>query len=453
MVTPNPFLPPHPAQLVAERSMEINPLLSRPSAFTEGRMTPTSQVRETQVQKDIQNVLEDQAKETRRVARKNRSSAWFDLGLSALSAVFLGPGASLLMSGARRAGLGPQSESLDLSEEQEEMEALTGLLKESEHMPMQRGTYLQRIGEQYISSGERDVARANEYAADAAKTTGLINLGNTLVSLAKTVSGAIDSARTPMPVPGQEAAVAEQVAAGLKPGPDLMTTPAKEFLQTMGVENERLNELAVEGLSKATADAPHPGIWGSTGVVDEAAGNMIDPLYPDRYIVHGQTVDAGDLMIPPPSKAPMFYDHAAKKWTELPPVEDPLVPQPMATLPSEQMKIKEAMKGSNPDFYRGTVDLSTKGPVRIEGVEDGSSYHYDATVRSYSHRKPNGEIVLIPTVIKGRVVSVPEAIRHYNRTGQHLGGGFKDHGQAGAYAERLSQAEGARLQREKHWSR
>jgi hypothetical protein len=351
---PNPFLPQHPAERIAQRSMEINPLLSRPSAFTDGRMAPTSQVRETQVRKDIQNVMKDQARLTRGAAKKSESKAWFDLVTTGLSAAFLGPGAAFLVSGAKRAGLGPKGGDLDLTEQQEEMEALTGLLSASEHMPMERGTYLQRVGEQYIASGERSVAEANKYAADKAKTTGFINLGNTLVGLAQTVKGAVDSARTPMAVPGQEAAVAEQVAAGLKPGPDLMTTPAKEFLQTMGIENKALNEMAVEGLSKATAKAAHPGIWGSSGVVEEAAGNMVDPLYPDRYIVHGQTVDAGDLMIPPPSKAPMFYNHAAKKWTELPPVADPLGPKPMETTPLEQMDIVDKQR----KLYSNQVDSS-----------------------------------------------------------------------------------------------
>jgi hypothetical protein len=56
-------------------------------------------------------------------------------------------------------------------------------------------------------------------------------------------------------------------------------------------------------------------------------------------------------------------------------------------------------------------------------------------VRSISIGTDQGE-VLIPTVVNGRVVSDQEAIRHYQKTGEHLGI-FRTPKDADAYAQTL----------------
>ena len=58
-----------------------------------------------------------------------------------------------------------------------------------------------------------------------------------------------------------------------------------------------------------------------------------------------------------------------------------------------------------------------------------------STVYSISINE-DGQEVLIPRVVKGRVVSEQEAIDHYHKTGEHLGK-FKTVNEANTYAEQL----------------
>lgn len=66
-----------------------------------------------------------------------------------------------------------------------------------------------------------------------------------------------------------------------------------------------------------------------------------------------------------------------------------------------------------PSYVRGNINLY--GRPSVPAPEGGKS-----TVRSMSFEE-NGHEVLVPTVVGKRVVSDKEAIRHYDRTGQHLG--------------------------------
>ena len=97
-----------------------------------------------------------------------------------------------------------------------------------------------------------------------------------------------------------------------------------------------------------------------------------------------------------------------------------------------------ARKGKGPMFQagehidglekQGNIDLSTRPEVRNT---DGTV----STVRSISIGVGD-KTILIPTVVKGKVVSDEEAIKHYKSSGQHLGV-FKDQQSADAYAETL----------------
>jgi hypothetical protein len=78
----------------------------------------------------------------------------------------------------------------------------------------------------------------------------------------------------------------------------------------------------------------------------------------------------------------------------------------------------------------GNIDIHTRPVVHNP---DGSI----STVRSITITDDHGRAILIPTVIHTstgpRVVSNAEAIKHYQRTGYHLGI-FKSEAQADAYA-------------------
>ena len=78
----------------------------------------------------------------------------------------------------------------------------------------------------------------------------------------------------------------------------------------------------------------------------------------------------------------------------------------------------------------GNIDLTKRPVVRNS---DGSI----STVRSMSFQETEGgPEVLIPTVVKDRVVSPEEAIKHYQKTGEHLGK-FETSEEATSYAEKL----------------
>ena len=78
----------------------------------------------------------------------------------------------------------------------------------------------------------------------------------------------------------------------------------------------------------------------------------------------------------------------------------------------------------------GNIDLGMQ--PRIPNA-DGSI----SSVRSASFQDEHGREVLIPTVsLEGRLLSMPEAINQYQKTGKHLGM-FKGPDKADAYAEQL----------------
>ena len=79
-------------------------------------------------------------------------------------------------------------------------------------------------------------------------------------------------------------------------------------------------------------------------------------------------------------------------------------------------------------YGKGNIDLYNR-PIVTNS--DGSI----STVRSMSFEE-NGQEVLIPTVVNGRVVSDDEAIDHYHRTGEYLGK-FNSIKEADDYAEKL----------------
>jgi hypothetical protein len=68
-----------------------------------------------------------------------------------------------------------------------------------------------------------------------------------------------------------------------------------------------------------------------------------------------------------------------------------------------------------------------------------------STVRSMGVNL-DGQEVLIPTVVNGRIVSNEEAIQHYLQTGEHLGK-FKTPDESTRYAERLHEEEARRIRK------
>jgi len=80
-------------------------------------------------------------------------------------------------------------------------------------------------------------------------------------------------------------------------------------------------------------------------------------------------------------------------------------------------------------IQHGNIDIHHR--PRVPNPEGGYS-----TVRSISFSPRPGREVLIPTVVGRRIVSDQEAIRHYYKTGRHLGI-FKDVASANRYAIQL----------------
>ena len=86
----------------------------------------------------------------------------------------------------------------------------------------------------------------------------------------------------------------------------------------------------------------------------------------------------------------------------------------------------------------GNINLSRRKPIKTkEGI---------ATVRSLSFSDRKGVETLVPTIINGRLVSDEVAIRHFYRTGQHLGK-FTTPAAATKAAKRISQAEARRIRK------
>ena len=110
------------------------------------------------------------------------------------------------------------------------------------------------------------------------------------------------------------------------------------------------------------------------------------------------------------------------------PMMPPQVPQQPA-MPVQQFAKGGPAKGDFAVKKPATLPLGVRDAVKNP---DGSI----STVRTISIGTDEGE-VLIPTVIGGRVVSDEEAIRHYERTGEHLGV-FNSPEEATRYAKKLS---------------
>lgn len=105
-------------------------------------------------------------------------------------------------------------------------------------------------------------------------------------------------------------------------------------------------------------------------------------------------------------------------------------------LPEKTNKKAPANNGT-----KGNIDTSKIDPVKNK---DGSF----STVRSISINE-DGKEILIPTVIKGKVVSDKMAIDHYHKTNQHLGK-FDTVEEANAYAKKLHEEEETRISKKQN---
>lgn len=81
----------------------------------------------------------------------------------------------------------------------------------------------------------------------------------------------------------------------------------------------------------------------------------------------------------------------------------------------------------------GNIDLDNRPQVKNA---DGST----STVRSISITDNDGKATLIPTVVGDKVLSNENAIKHYNKTGEHLGK-FENEEIADKYAQKLHQSQ------------
>lgn len=93
--------------------------------------------------------------------------------------------------------------------------------------------------------------------------------------------------------------------------------------------------------------------------------------------------------------------------------------KPLLSLPGHQPGL----------LQRGNLDINARPVVRNR---NGSA----STVRTITVTDNLGRAYLLPTVVNDAVVGNRQAIKHWQRTGQHLGV-FKNEAAADAYAERL----------------
>lgn len=98
----------------------------------------------------------------------------------------------------------------------------------------------------------------------------------------------------------------------------------------------------------------------------------------------------------------------------------------------------DAKTDDSEPFEKGNIDLSNRPRVKNA---DGST----STVRSMSFGDDQGNEILVPTVVNGKVVSDKEAIDNYRQTGQHLGK-FKSVDAANKFAQTLHESEAKKLE-------
>lgn len=108
-------------------------------------------------------------------------------------------------------------------------------------------------------------------------------------------------------------------------------------------------------------------------------------------------------------------------------------PQKMAEMLRRHVPFKTTESGM---IEAGNINLSGRPQVKNP---DGTI----STVRSIGVNI-DGQEILIPTVVNGKVVSDKAAIEHYRKTGQHLGK-FGDVESATKYAQKLHEQEAQRI--------
>lgn len=96
---------------------------------------------------------------------------------------------------------------------------------------------------------------------------------------------------------------------------------------------------------------------------------------------------------------------------------------------------QELDKQSGGQFGKGNIDLNNRS---IQVHKNGKDY---SSLESMSFEE-NGQEVLIPTVVNGKLLSDDAAIAHYRKTGQHLGK-FASPEEASAYALQLERRQQA----------
>ena len=305
----NRFLPPNPAEVIAKRQLALNPNFNSKSRYLEGKLVPTTAVSEMNIAKDIGREFTSQADAIKSAARAARRSSVFDLALTGIGLI---PGLgtpALIAKGAMMLGGGVDQP--DLKEGNESIELSSKLLAASQ---ADVSSFMENMKRQAVEKGQENLSDAKIYAAKQAKSTELINLANMFIGIGKGVSSLLESSTTPIPKTGMEHAAAEQTAAGLTPGKDLMTTPAKEFASATGLKSvfPQLETIGLEDLPDS-----NPGQWGWTGLVPEGTeldAIVPDPLYPHRTWEYIEGV--GDTARPLGFEGPLMQSGAfgADQW-------------------------------------------------------------------------------------------------------------------------------------------
>ena len=306
----NPYTPPHPAEAIARRSLAINPNLNPKSRYLDGRLIPTTAMGEMRLAQDIGGQLESHAKDIKKAAKASKRSSFFDLALTGFG-LFPGFGVpALAVKGMKMLG-GMNAKQPDFEKGTESIELSSKLLSAS---TAKVSSFMENMQRKVIEKGQKEMSDAQEYAAKQEKTTELVDLADMLIGIGTKAVDFVETSITPIPKTGMEHVAAEQTAAGLTPGKDVMTTPAKEFASATGMKSvfPQLETVGLGDLPDST-----PGQWGWTGLVPEGTGleKMVpDPLYPQRTWKYIEGV--GETARPPGLEGPLMKGGAfgAEQW-------------------------------------------------------------------------------------------------------------------------------------------
>lgn len=231
--------------------------------------------------------------------------------------------------------------------------------------------------------------------------------------------------------------IREDVAAGM---------PNPKAQEDFGTASRRQLEYGLSDLTRYAATERKRGLMQSSEGLIEAAKNNYANAETDEQradalaIIDVNREHQGKLL----GDAPEFTD--AKKFSDRSQAQKQYIERVMTTDPTRAQQLYDQYSGK-PNFNTtqapGLIAPGNIDPWNRQVLQNADGTY--STTSSFSREDPKtGREVLVPSVINGKRFSEDEAWDHYLKTGENLGQ-FKDADSADAYAEKLHNAQEARL--------